>query len=63
MLSGSKAELSISYEKPKGFFNKILSFLFANWYCKWCLKQMLEDTKTSLEVTTNNPKHFKTKNL
>ena len=46
--NGCTAELSISYEKPKGFFNKILSFLFADWYCKWCLKQMLNDAKRSL---------------
>lgn len=45
MESGSQAELSISYEKPTGFLNRILSFLFANWYCKWCLKKMLGDAK------------------
>ncbi|HRO86210.1 MAG TPA: hypothetical protein PK110_15405 [Niabella sp.] len=50
MLNGSKAELSISYEKPKGFFNKILSFLFADWYCKWCLKHMLGDAKIFLQA-------------
>lgn len=60
-LNGCKAELSISYEKPKGFFNKILSFLFAGWYCKWCLKHMLGDAKKSLEPPANNKKHFKTK--
>jgi len=40
------AELSITYEKPKGWFLKILSFLFADWYCNWCLKNMLEDTRS-----------------
>lgn len=59
--NGTKAELSIIYEKPKRFFNKILSFLFADWYCKWCLKQMLGDTKKSLESPANSTKHFKTK--
>ena len=47
-LNGCKAELSISYEKPKEFFNRILSFLFAYRYCKWCLKQMLGDAKDHL---------------
>jgi hypothetical protein len=47
--TGSEAELSITYENPKSFFNKILSFLFADWYCKWCLKKMLSDAKKSLE--------------
>lgn len=49
-LNDSKAKLSISYENPKGFFNKILSFLFADWYCKWCLKHMLGDAKKSLQA-------------
>jgi len=43
------AELSITYERPKGWFFKIISFLFADWYCNWCLKNMLADTKRSLE--------------
>ena len=54
---GTSARLSISYEKPVGSFYKILSFLFANWYCRWCLKNMLEDcrkelTKISVDNTT-----------
>lgn len=61
-LKGSKVELTISFEKPKGFFNKILSFLFADWYCKWCLQKMLGDTKKSLELTASNTKHFKPEN-
>jgi hypothetical protein len=60
--NGSKAELSISYEKPKGFFNKILSFLFADLYCKWCLRKMLGDGKKSLESQGNSRKHSKPKN-
>lgn len=58
----TKVELSISYERPRGFFNRILSFLFADLYCKWCLKQMLGDAKKSIEGMENNSKHFKTKN-
>jgi hypothetical protein len=42
------ARLSISYKKPKGIFHNLLSFLFADWYCKWCLKHMLEDAKKLL---------------
>ncbi len=44
----TSAELSISYERPKGFLYKLLSFLFADWYCNWCLKNMLRDAKKSL---------------
>jgi hypothetical protein len=43
------AELSITYEKPKGWFAKIISFLFADWYCNWCLKSMLRDSKRKVE--------------
>lgn len=45
----TQAELSITYEKPKGWFAKIISFLFADWYCNWCLKKMLSDSKTRTE--------------
>lgn len=60
--NGTNAELSISYEKPKGFFNKILSFLFANWYCRWCLNHMLGDAKKLLESAVANNKLSKSKN-
>lgn len=42
-------KLSISYLPPKEWYYKILSFLFANWYCNWCLNNMLNDSKTNLE--------------
>lgn len=42
------ADLSITYKNPKGFINRILSFLFADWYCKWCLKNMLNDSARAL---------------
>ena len=58
--NGSKAELSISYEKPKGFINRLLSFLFADWYCRWCLKHMLDDAKKLIDREANGTKYFKT---
>jgi len=45
----TEAELSITYKKPKGFFNNILCYFFADWYCRWCLRQMLGDAKKALE--------------
>ena len=45
---GTSVELSISYERPNGLFYRILSFLFADWYCRWCLKHMLEDCRKAL---------------
>ena len=56
------AELSITYKKPKGWIYKIISFLFADLYCKWCLKNMLNDTKESMESASyakNGMKGFK----
>jgi hypothetical protein len=44
----TEAELSISYEKPKGLFNGILCFFLADWYCRWCLKKMLGDAKKAI---------------
>lgn len=46
----SQAELSITYEKPKGWVAKIVSFLFADWYCNWCLKKMMTDAKSKIEA-------------
>ena len=48
----TQAQLSITYERPNSFFNKILSFLFADLYCKWCLKKMLNDAKKVLNQIT-----------
>jgi hypothetical protein len=45
----SLAQLSISYEKPKGLLNKFLCFLVGDWYCKWCLNNMLNDTEKKLK--------------
>ena len=50
---GTEAELSITYKKPDGFMKKILCFLFADWYCRWCLRQMLCDAKKTVEHTDN----------
>jgi hypothetical protein len=38
---GSKVELIIQYKRPKGFINKVFSFLLADWFCKRCLRYML----------------------
>ena len=46
--SQTTARLSISYKKPNGFFNRLLSFVLADWYCRWCLKNMLNDAEKKL---------------
>ena len=43
------ASISITYKKPNGWFYRLLSFLFAKWYCHWCLDNMLKDTKAHVE--------------
>jgi hypothetical protein len=53
---GCIAYLSISYRKPKGFFERILSFFLADWYCKWCLNNMLQDTEKKLVHRSENLK-------
>ena len=47
--NNTMATLSISYLPPKQWYLKILSFLFARMYCNWCLNNMLNDTKKTLE--------------
>ena len=47
--NGTLAKISISYLQPKQWFYKILSFFFANIYCNWCLKNILEDAKKSID--------------
>ncbi len=56
--SGANAKISISYLPPKEWYYKILSFLFADWYCNWCLNNMLTDTKRKLELNLTG-KHRK----
>ena len=48
-VNGAIAKISIQYLPPKQWYYKILSFFFANWYCNWCLNNMLNDTKKNLE--------------
>lgn len=50
MHENTRADLNISYEIPKSCWGKFLAFFLADWYCKWCLRNMLEDSKKALEV-------------
>ncbi len=52
--NATHAEISITYEKPNGWFAKILSFFVADWYCNWCLKKMLSDADTAIKSEKNN---------
>ncbi len=50
----TKTELSIAYEKPNTFFFRIIAFFLAPWYAKWCLNNMLQDSKKHLEPMLNS---------
>jgi hypothetical protein len=41
--NGTRVTLSIGYRRPQSLILKIISFLFADLYCIWCLKKMLGD--------------------
>ena len=50
----TKAELSISYTNPKNIFFKINAFFLAPFYANWCLDNMLQDSKKTLETNQNS---------
>lgn len=45
MPEGTAAILSISNTKPKGLFNRALCSILGDWYCNWCIRNMLKDNK------------------
>ena len=45
------AKLSISYKRPAGLLSKIVSFLFADLYCIWCLNNMLKDARKAIKAS------------
>ena len=47
----TKAELSIAYTRPGNIFFRFISIFLAPWYANWCLNNMLQDSKKSLEAT------------
>ena len=52
----TKADLSIKYTKPRTFFFRSIGFFLAKPYAKWCLKNMLNDTKKHFEeLNKSNP--------
>lgn len=48
--NGTIVLMSISYEPPKAWFFRMLSFLLGPLYCNWCLNNMLNDTKKAMEL-------------
>jgi hypothetical protein len=45
----TRAELSIAYNLPTQIFFKLFALFLAPWYARWCLTNMLQDSKTFLE--------------
>jgi hypothetical protein len=54
---GSLVTMSIDYLPPRLWYFRIVSSLFANWYCDWCLNNMLNDAKRVLEQGGKSPIH------
>ncbi len=52
--NGAIVTIFIDYEPPKGWFYRLLSFLFGGIYCNWCLSNMLNDTKKALELKNSH---------
>ena len=50
----TNAELSIAYSNPKNIFFKIIAFFLAPFYANWCLNNMLQDSKKTLETNQNS---------
>lgn len=47
---GTQVELGIEYETSgKNFFERILAFFIAGWYARWCVINMLNDSKKKME--------------
>jgi uncharacterized membrane protein len=45
----TRLTFEIQYNLPKAFFWRAIALLLADWYSKWCLKNMCEDAKRALE--------------
>jgi predicted ATPase len=43
------AELSVTFRRRKGWFLKIISFLFAGLFCNWFIKNLLQEAKRKTE--------------
>lgn len=48
----TRAELSIVYTKPMNLFLRFIALFLAPMYANWCLNNMLNDSKKSLERTS-----------
>ena len=48
----TNAEISIAYTKPKNIFFRFIAFFLAPLYANWCLNNMLQDSKKTLEATS-----------
>jgi hypothetical protein len=49
--TATNVTLSITYERPKTFWSRLISILFADIYCAWCLRQMLRDAHRHVDKT------------
>ena len=50
----TKLMFGIKYDLPKPLLWRLLGWLLADWYCKWCLSHMTADAKKALERWTGS---------
>jgi hypothetical protein len=57
----SLVTLAISYLKPNNLVGRFLCYLVGDWYCKWCIDNMLADaaTRIAAENVRNRSSMFK----
>ena len=53
--NGTLAQLSIEYTLPVTLFFRLISFLLAPIYARWCVGNMLEDTQEYFEKSYSAP--------
>ena len=54
-------KIYIDYNLPKGFATKLLGLVFADFYAKWCVHQMLQDTAHNFQAQTGIAPNNKSK--
>ena len=45
----SVVTLSITYSKPDNLFGRLLCYFVGDWYCIWCINNMLNDAARRIE--------------
>lgn len=47
---GTLLAFDIQYDPPRSFWGRMLGWLLADWYSRWCFRRMCRDAKKALEA-------------